>query len=62
MVNCPQCGSPFDRPPVRGRPRLYCSSYCQQKAQRARKLVRRAADTVERSDKRVADWLQSCGL
>ena len=61
MVACKCCGTPFDRPAVRGRPRLFCSDYCQQKAQRARKRARAAAEQIDRSDPKVAAWLQSCG-
>ena len=35
---CLQCGEPFDRN-VSGRPKIYCSNACKQKAKRARKKL-----------------------
>jgi hypothetical protein len=48
-VTCVECGSPFERPRRRGRPRLTCSSRC------------KALRTAALAEQRAADACLSCG-
>jgi hypothetical protein len=46
---CAECGSPFDRPRRRGRPKLTCSPRC------------RALRTAALAERRAADACPTCG-